>query len=132
MSSVVSLGFVSSTAPKKLSRLTEGHALVGSDRERGTIDALAALGLPTTPRDYAFRSDSHLAQLAAVRAGVGIGVCQLPLAKKPVALERVLPSLIFHLDAWVVVHEDLRTVRRVRLVFDHLVARIGAYAKGTG
>ena len=45
-----------------------------------------------------------------------------------VPLVRVLPKLAFHLDAWVVMHEDLRAVNRIRLVFDHLVAQLAAYA----
>jgi hypothetical protein len=39
-------------------------------------------------------------------------------------LVRVLPEIASHLDAWVVMHEDLRAVKRVRLVFDHLVAEL--------
>ncbi|WP_437894774.1 LysR family transcriptional regulator [Sorangium sp. So ce124] len=115
-------------APTSLAGLVQGHALIGADGSRAIIDALAATGLVTTPRDYAFRSDSDIAKLAAVRAGLGIGVCQLPLSRRPVPLVRVLPALAFHLDAWVVMHEDLRAVRRVRLVFEHLVAQLGAYA----
>jgi DNA-binding transcriptional LysR family regulator len=115
-------------APTSPAGLVPDHVLVGADRSRATIDAFAAAGLVTTPRDYAFRSDSDLAQLAAVRAGLGIGVCQLPLSRRPVPLVRVLPELGSHLDAWVVMHEDLRAVHRVRLVFEHLVAQIGAYA----
>lgn len=114
--------------PGTLAELLHGHALIGSDRSRLTIAALAHAGLPTTPRDYALRSDSDLAQLACVRAGLGIGVCQVPLGQASVSLVRVLPALSFHLDAWVVMHEDLRAMSRMRLVFDHLVARLGAYA----
>lgn len=112
-------------APRTLPQLARDHALVGGDRARATIDALAALGLATTPKSYAFRSDSDVAQLAAVRAGVGVGVCQVPIAG---SLVRVLPSLALHLDAWVVTHEDLRAVGRVRAVFEHLVRGLGAYA----
>lgn len=112
-------------APKTLRQLGRDHALVGADRSRSTIDALAALGLVTTPRSYAFRSDSDVAQLAAVRAGVGVGVCQAPIAGP---LVRVLPSVALHLDAWVVTHEDLRAVARVRAVFEHLVKEMRAYA----
>lgn len=103
------------------------HALLGSDRERGTIDALAAAGIALRPRDFTFRSDSDLAQLAALRAGLGIGACQLPLARRDPRLRRVLPELTFRLDVWVVTHEDLRHVRRVRLVFDALVRHLEGY-----
>lgn len=115
-------------APTSLAELVPDHVLIGADSSRAMIDALAAAGLVTTPRHYAFRSDSDLAQLAAVRAGLGIGVCQVPLSRCPVPLVRVLPALAYHLDIWVVMHEDLRAVRRVRLVFEHLIAQLGAYA----
>lgn len=119
-------------APRALGGLVPDHDLVGADRARGLIEAMAALGLQLTPRDFAFRSDSDVAQLAAVRAGLGVGVCQVPLSLRPVPLQRVLPDLTLHLDAWVVMHEDLRAVARVRLVFDHLIAGLGAYAEGEG
>lgn len=98
------------------------HALVGQDRERGLIDALARLGLETSPRDYTVRTDHDLAQHSAIRAGLGIGVMQVALAKRTPGLKRLVPAVTVPLPVWVVMHEDLRTVRRVRLVFDALVA----------
>lgn len=47
-------------------------------------------------------------------------------------LVRVLPAVAFHLDTWVVAHEDQRRVRRVRLVFDHLVEALTAHAAASG
>jgi DNA-binding transcriptional LysR family regulator len=117
--------------PRRLSDLTE-HALVGPDRARAVLHALASLGLPTAPRHYLLRCDADVAQLAAVRAGLGIGICQVPLSRHPVPLVRVLPSFGPSLDAWITMHEDLRAVRRVRLVFDHLVTSLGTYAGARG
>ncbi len=113
--------------PRALVDLAE-HSLVGADRTRGLIDLLATRGLVTTPRDYAFRCDSDLGALAAVRAGLGIGVCQVPLSQRPVPLVRVLPRLALHIEAWVVMLEDLRAVGRVRVVYEHLAAGLAAYA----
>lgn len=111
--------------PSKPADLAQ-HRMVGQDRQRGLIDGLASIDIVTTPRDYAFRSDSDLAQLAAVRAGVGIGVCHVPLAPRW-GLRRVLPAITFALECWVVTHEDLREVHRVRLVCDHLFAELTRY-----
>lgn len=111
-------------APTKLAEL-RGHGLVGPDRSRAMVAALAPLGL--APRDFTLRTDSTLAQLAAVRAGIGIGVCQVPLAARPL-LVRVLPKVRFELPAWVVTHENLRRTRRVQRLFEHLVAELTAYA----
>lgn len=112
--------------PSRLAQLRD-HVLIGSDRDRGIADALAAAGLAVTPRDFTLRTDSDLAALAALRAGLGIGVCQLPIAGRSPGLRRVLPALAFELEAWVVMHEDLRQVRRVRTVFDHIVTQLAAY-----
>ncbi|MEY4581940.1 MAG: hypothetical protein RL701_6643 [Pseudomonadota bacterium] len=114
--------------PRSLSELTHEHQLVGPDRSRGLIDALAAMGAPVKPRNFQIRSDSDVVQLAAVRAGLGIGVCQVPLSRAPVALVRVLPDLAFHLDAWLVTHEDLLPNARVRAVFDALTSELADYA----
>jgi DNA-binding transcriptional LysR family regulator len=113
-------------APKSWAELTRSHALIGPDRARAPLDALAAAGMPLSPRDLLLRTDSDLAALAAVRAGVGIGIAQCPLAT---GLVRVLPALRFSLEAWVVTHEDLKNVRRVRLVVDHLTTELARYAQ---
>lgn len=112
--------------PMTLSDLTE-HALVGADRNRAFLEGQAAGGLPTRPSQYTLRTDHDEVHLAAIRAGVGIGVCQVPLALRAPKLVRVLPEVAFSLSVWVVMHEDLRGVRRVRAVFDHLVVELGRY-----
>jgi DNA-binding transcriptional LysR family regulator len=97
-----------------------GHVLIGPDSGRG----LAGLTLgdrPLTPALFTHRTDSDLAQLALLRAGLGIGICQDGVAARNPALLKVLPGLVrITLDAWLVMHEDLRASRRVRLLHDHL------------
>lgn len=115
-------------APKRTADLT-AHAVIGPDRSRFALEGLAAAGIPLTARDFALRTDDDVAALAAVRAGLGIGICQVPLARAPVPLVRVLPSVRFQLDAWVVMHEDLRRVERVRHVADHLARELAGYAQ---
>ena len=62
--------------------------------------------------------------MAALRAGFGIGVCQVGLAA---GLTRVLPeAFALALPVWVVMHEDLRASPRCRAVFDALVAGLAA------
>lgn len=116
-------------APASLEDLSR-FALIGPDRDRQTLAALQAAGLPATPGDFQFRADSQLAQLAAIRAGIGIGICQSGLARRSPQLVEVLPGrLDIGLDTWIVMHEDLRRVARVRAVFDHLVEELAAYAR---
>jgi DNA-binding transcriptional LysR family regulator len=50
-----------------------------------------------------------LAQLAFIRSGAGIGVCQTTIARRDEALMRVLPKQFsLALETWITMHEDLR------------------------
>jgi DNA-binding transcriptional LysR family regulator len=103
------------------------HALIGFDRETPALRALRSR-LPFSREDFALRTDNDLAQLAAIRAGFGIGICQCPIARRDRQLVHLLPeAFALELDTWLVMHEDLRTSRRVRLLYDHLAQALGAY-----
>ncbi len=65
--------------------------------------------------------------MRALRAGFGIGVCQLALGKRD-KLVRLLPeALDFKLETWVAMHKGLKSTRRMSLMFDHLVRHLQAY-----
>ena len=107
--------------PRSLADLAS-HDLIGFDAETPALLAMVA-SLPGLGRgQFALRTDSNLAQLAATRAGFGVGLCQAALAKRDPALRRVLPDVSLHLPLWIVMHEDLRTNARYRAVFDALAA----------
>lgn len=76
------------------------------------------LGLPPEPAAYRLRTDGDIATLQAIRAG--FGVCRAMPA-------RLFPeSFELGLDCWLAMHEDLRSVLRMRLVYDHLAEGLGA------
>lgn len=105
--------------------------MIGPEHDNAVLRVLRADGFPVEPSDFTFRSDSDLAQLAALRAGLGIGVCQIPLAARDPALVRVLPDAFgFPLETWVVTHEDLRSVARIRATLDHLAVGLLDYIAG--
>lgn len=106
--------------PRTLEDLA-AHDLIGFDRETPVIRAYLRRFPLLARRDFALRADSDLAQLSCIRAGFGIGVCQVPLAARDPSLVRVLPD-VFSLDLglWVVMHQDLKTSPRCRAVFDAL------------
>lgn len=110
--------------PRSLEALAH-HTLIGFDRDETAYRAIKELGIPLERSVFSFRTDSNTAQMNAVRAGLGIGGMQSLLAQQTPGLEPVLPEAFhFDLDMWVVMHEDLRAVHRVRLVFDHLVSAL--------
>lgn len=118
--------------PQSLEDLTK-LPIVGFDRE-SSIRRLKDLGgFPISRELFSFRCDSDVGQFAALRAGVGFGMCQYPLAKRYPDLVPVLPGTIeFELDVWIVMHEDLKTSRRMRLMFDHLATEMTAYTREAG
>lgn len=103
-----------------------GHTFVGYDHLPSYADRVVS-DLPISRAMFDIRSDSDLAQIALIHAGLGIGVCQSALARR-MDLVPVLPgALDFPMETWVVTHEDLKSVRRVRIVFDALVAGMSDY-----
>jgi DNA-binding transcriptional LysR family regulator len=100
------------------------HSLIGFDRETPEIRTMRERiqGLQEAVH-FAFRTDSDIAQLMAIRAGLGIGICQTALARRDPHLERVLPGVFqFKLGVWLAMHENLRSTPRCRAAFDELAA----------
>lgn len=106
-------------------------AAIGFDRDVDAVRALQDRQLNFERESFAFRSDNDLAQLAAVRAGFGIGAVQLPIARRDPDLVEVLKGLFrYEMEVWVAMHEDLKASRRMRLMFDWLVEGLGQYVRG--
>ena len=111
--------------PERLEDLA-GLDLIGFDHETPWLRQML-VAYPFLRRgDFGFRSDSDLAQLAAVRAGYGVGVCQIGIAARQRDLVRLLPQAFApELPVWIVMHEDLRSTPRCRAVFDALAEALG-------
>ncbi|MFT2212290.1 LysR family transcriptional regulator [Rhizobium giardinii] len=113
--------------PEKLDDLRD-HRMIGFDRESAFVRAMRKrvplLGImrPT------LKSDSNLAQMAMIRAGCGIGVCQVELARRDPNLMRLLATEFeLPLETFVVMHETMKTTPRCRVTFDALVEGLLAY-----
>ncbi|RYZ04235.1 MAG: LysR family transcriptional regulator [Myxococcales bacterium] len=107
-------------SPRTLEELRE-HALIGFD-SRASVQRLPALGLELKRELFALRCDSDIGQYAAIKAGFGIGVCQVALAKRDglVAVALRDGGLAFELGVWIVMHKGLKSSRRMRVMFEHL------------
>ncbi len=97
--------------------------MIGQDRDDSLAAGLRQQGL-APPQRTVFRSDDDLAQLAAIRHGIGFGICQVVIGERS-GLVRLLPDLTPTVAAWVVMHEAYRRLARTRTVFDALVAGLG-------
>ena len=113
--------------PKDFEELSK-HTLIGFDRDFPDLVSDLSIGRPITRDLFALRTDNDVAQLAALRAGFGIGACQRQIGER-FGLVPIMPDLFsFKLDIWICMHETLRGSPRMRLMFDHLAQELGAYA----
>ena len=115
--------------PRTMDDLAQ-HALIGWDTETAYIRQFQSRYPAVSRARFAFRSDSDVAQLAAIRAGLGIGFCQAGLAARDPSLVRLLKTgCSLALDTWVAMHADLRDSPRCAVVFAALAKGLAAYAK---
>lgn len=117
--------------PASMDELETGHMLIGFDRNRPTIESLEQIdiGREITRDIFNFRTDNDAAQIAAVRAGLGIGAIQHALGRR-YGLTPVLSNAFgFELEIWVAMPETLKGSRRMRLMFDHLVEGLTRFSQ---
>lgn len=103
------------------------HRIIGYDRETAFIRAMRKRAPMLGEHGFTFKTDSNLAQMAAIRAGLGIGVCQIAIAAREPDIVPLFPGTAFPLQSWVVMHENLKSAPRCRAAFDALVAGLRAY-----
>jgi DNA-binding transcriptional LysR family regulator len=98
------------------------HSLIGFDQTTAFVRS-AGKAFAAWRRDaFAMRTDNNLAQLALIRSGAGIGVCQAAIARRDDSIVRILPKQFsLPLETWITMHEDLRNSPRCRVTFDALV-----------
>lgn len=70
-----------------------------------------------------------MGQIEAVRGGAGIGILHDYLAYQDDSLKVVLPQHSFERSYWIVTHQDMKDLGRVRAVSDFIVAEVGLQKK---
>ncbi|MEY4752826.1 MAG: hypothetical protein RJA44_501, partial [Pseudomonadota bacterium] len=99
----------------------EQYRWIGLDQNPQLIDLLRQAGQELERSSFKLRSDSLMVGLAALQAGLGIGLLTRPVAQLHPALQPVLPDLeLGSLPIWLVANRELRGSRRLRVVFDHV------------
>lgn len=126
-------GFYASTAwvqqhghPRTAAQAAQ-HAFVGSDRAGRYLGYLRQHGLPLEVANFSCYAENSMAGWALVRAGLGIGAMMVDIAEGAPDVVRVLdevPPVQFPI--WLVTHRELRTARRIRLVFDLLAEMLAS------
>lgn len=94
---------------------------VGSDRSGQYLGYLRQHGLHLSETNFSCYADHSVANWSLVREGMGIGAMMDEIALSAPGIVRVLdevPSVRFPI--WLVSHRELRTSRRIRVVFEAL------------
>lgn len=102
------------------------HDFIGYDRETMIIDGYKQLGIKhngkdITRDDFCIRSDTHEVSWQALLAGLGIGFQLVSSCRNQLLLHRILPDFkLGSMPVWVTAHREVKTSRRIRLVYDQL------------
>lgn len=101
------------------------HDLIGGDKDEAIFRGFEAMGHSLSPERLVLRSDDLMAQLGAIRAGLGIGFLARYIAQTDPQLTPLLPDLpIPPLPMWLVVHREIRSNQRIKAVYDFLSGAI--------
>ncbi|QTD44480.1 LysR family transcriptional regulator [Ottowia testudinis] len=104
-----------------------GAAFVGADRSGKYLTYLRQHGLPVTDANFSCYADHTTAHWALVCQGLGIGAMMEEIAQATPGVVRVLDDVPpVHFPIWLVTHRELRTARRIRVVFDLLADGLSA------
>lgn len=112
--------------PKTQADLSRADFIGFSDDGDRFLDGMNAMGFALTRKNLSIHTANHLVLWELVKQGLGIGVIVDEVGDAEPLVERVLPSLPpIPVSMWLVAHREVRTSRRVRLVFDLVAEMLG-------
>jgi DNA-binding transcriptional LysR family regulator len=99
--------------------------LFAFDRTQVMIDGMAAMGLEVGRRQFPIVSENHLVQWELCKRGVGMCFMMAEVGDAEPRVQRVLPEVVqLPIPIWLVCHRELRTSRRIRLVFERIAEEL--------
>lgn len=105
------------------------HAFVGEPDLDRLIAPLQDQGIPVRAENFVVSSDSNVVEWELVKAGYGISLLPDVVCEAEPGIENVLPSLpALRFPVWLATHRELKTNRRIRLVFDTLARGLAEVA----
>lgn len=103
------------------------HGFIGGDRSGRFLAYLRQHGLPLAASNFVCYAENTMTNWSLVRHGLGIGPMMDDIARTMPDVMRVLddvPPVRFPI--WLVTHRELRTARRIQVVFELLADALGA------
>ncbi|MEM1273689.1 MAG: LysR family transcriptional regulator [Pseudomonadota bacterium] len=113
--------------PRKIADLAEA-ALVGADRAEVMQQQLAKRGVDVAPLFTPIWSRNGTAMWELVKAGHGLGLMSDAIAAETPGVQAIDIDGIdgIEIPTWLITHRELRTARRIRVVFDYLATTFTA------
>ena len=91
------------------------------------MNGLNRMGLRLSPVNFPWACANQQVQWALVTQGSGIGVMVEEIGDADARVQRVLPEqIVFPLVTWLTSHREVRTSRRVRVVYDLLAEALSS------
>lgn len=110
--------------PETAEALSASRFIGMVDTER-MVGYLTAYGLTVSADNFRAVTMNGTAMVEFVREGLGVGILTAEAARRHPELQRIMPELPpFEIPVWLVTHRELRTSRRIRLVFDILAEEL--------
>lgn len=100
---------------------------VGLDQSTQLIDGFRKAGIKVDKSTFAFRTDNQIVGWQAVLAGLGVGIGMKHVARQFPQLEQIMEGQpLPELPVWLTAHRELRSVPRIRAVFDFLAEALAS------
>lgn len=103
---------------------------IGFDTSAAMAEALTTRGFPIAASQFRILSEAHLVQWAMVKAGLGVGIMMCEVGEADPDVVRVAPAFSVPVPMWVLAHREVKTSRRVRVVYDLFADALCAAKEG--
>jgi len=101
-------------------------SFIGFSSNHEYIEGLKKIGIELTAKNFHIISDDHIFHWQMVKQNAGIGVMLEEIAGKDPSVTPVLKKLpAMKVDNYIVAHREVKTNRRIRIVFDFLAEELG-------
>ncbi len=113
--------FVARHGPFRTLKDLADAPMIGFGEDGGFLEELLRRGVPVSEANIVVRSASHIVHWQLTRCGIGLGINGWDIGDRADDLVRVLDNVLsFDFPVWLVAPRELKTSRRVRIVFDFL------------
>jgi len=121
-------GYVERIGPLNSTEDLARAEILGFEQPKNMVDMLQKfLGLDCREEQFPIVTSNHLVQWELCKQGSGVCMMMDEVGAKEPAVVKVFPELpSIPVPLWVVCHRELRTSRRLRLVFDWLAKGLAA------